>query len=115
VGVRAWDFTSLKFMSGEREIMVADLEHAAHSVAEGERHIALQRQIIDGLKRRRGPGNSDALKRGSSSLRKNPEAVPLFSPVRADGFGGLSIVGGALACLIAVNYAATSLGMRIRL
>ena len=50
-----------------------------------------------------------------SSLRKNPEAVPLFSPVRADGFGGLSIVGGALACLIAVNYAATSLGMRIRL
>ena len=37
------------------------------------------------------------------------------SPVRADGFGGLSIVDGALACLIAVNYAATSLGMRIRL
>jgi hypothetical protein len=55
--------------SKEREIMIADLEQAASCIAEGERRIARQRQIIAGLKCRRGPRNSEALRKALELLQ----------------------------------------------
>jgi hypothetical protein len=38
-------------------------------VADGERHIARQREIVAGIKRRRGPRNSEALRRALELLQ----------------------------------------------
>jgi hypothetical protein len=38
-------------------------------VTEGERHIARQREIIAGIRRRRGPGNSEVLRKALELLQ----------------------------------------------
>jgi hypothetical protein len=62
-------FYLVKLTNGEREIMTADLEQAAGCIAEGERRIARQREIVAGLKRRRGPRNSEALRKALELLQ----------------------------------------------
>ena len=59
----------VKLKNGERKIITADLEQAAGCVAETERYIARQREIVAGLRRRRGPGNSEALRKALELLQ----------------------------------------------
>jgi hypothetical protein len=42
---------------------------AARLVAEGERHIDRQREIVTGIKRRRGPRNSEVLRKALELLQ----------------------------------------------
>jgi hypothetical protein len=42
--------------------MITHIEQAELLVAEGERHIGRQREIVAGIKHRRGPRNSEVLR-----------------------------------------------------
>jgi hypothetical protein len=59
----------VKTTGREHEIMIANLERAASCIAEGERRITRQREIVAGLKRRRSRGNSDVLRKALELLQ----------------------------------------------
>jgi len=53
----------------KRRKTITHIEQAERLVAEGERHIARQREIVAGLRRRRGPGNSEVLRKALELLQ----------------------------------------------